>query len=262
MSARERAPGGCRPTAVFAGLSLVGLVVAGVLTTWGGASLDPAAQTALGIVGAVLALLGAAAGTALLQRWGREEVGFVPDRGVRLWLAAVLGGGSVGIVGSLLAERWGEPLARALSWPESADALDRFGEALLGSTGALRLALILLAILVGPLAEELAFRGLLWRALPPRPVLRVLVTTLAFALLHLDPVQSLGVLPLGLLLGWLRLRSRGLGPVALAHVVNNTVALGLMTTLPDQDASAVIVGVALALTGVGVGLAASARQVE
>jgi membrane protease YdiL (CAAX protease family) len=78
------------------------------------------------------------------------------------------------------------------------------------------------ALLPG-IAEELLFRGLLQRA-APRGLRAVLVSGVAFAVFHADPIHMAGVLPLGLYLAWVAERSSTLVTIV-AHVANNTFAL-------------------------------------
>jgi len=97
---------------------------------------------------------------------------------------------------------------------------------------ALRIPLVLVATCVGPLVEELLFRGVLLSALMQRWRVgwAVAISSLAFALIHLPGLQWQSfALPdltlLALALAWLRLRSGSLWPAVLAHGVNNLVAV-------------------------------------
>ena len=72
-------------------------------------------------------------------------------------------------------------------------------------------------------AEELLFRGVLQRSIRA-PLVAVLVSGIAFAAFHVDPVHVAGVLPLGLFLAWVGQRA-GTGATMFAHVVNNSLAL-------------------------------------
>lgn len=102
--------------------------------------------------------------------------------------------------------------------------------------------LALLMALVA-LSEELMFRGLLFPALRRHlaPGAAILLTTLAFALIHLPAqlmagnpagalVQVLAALPTGLLLLALRLRRGSLRPAILYHWLWNLGAFSLATT--------------------------------
>jgi membrane protease YdiL (CAAX protease family) len=96
----------------------------------------------------------------------------------------------------------------------------------------LRVTLVVMVVSVGPLVEELLFRGVLLSALLQRwPAGRsVLISALVFALVHLPGLQFHGyALPdlilLALALAWLRLSSDSIWPAVLAHAVNNLLAV-------------------------------------
>jgi sodium transport system permease protein len=77
------------------------------------------------------------------------------------------------------------------------------------------------------LAEELVFRGALARGLAThtRWWIAVLASTVVFAAYHGVIAQMLGVLPIGLALGMLAVRSGSVLPGMLAHLINNVIAL-------------------------------------
>jgi membrane protease YdiL (CAAX protease family) len=129
---------------------------------------------------------------------------------------------------------WHPSLASVESVLPSAGALSDAG----GWSGAARL---LSVTLLAPVAEEAFFRG---RLLPwlddawagarwGRPG-AMLLSSLAFAVAHGDPVLVVFGLPLGLLLAHVRLRSGSLGACMLAHACHNSLFLfvgpGLIST--------------------------------
>ena len=90
--------------------------------------------------------------------------------------------------------------------------------------------MLLLAICVQPaVIEELAFRGLLFaslgRILDGRET--IVVTALMFAVLHLAVPSMPHLFVMGLVLGWLRLRSGSLLPCILLHFCHNAASLAL-----------------------------------
>ncbi len=93
------------------------------------------------------------------------------------------------------------------------------------------LALLIGAVVIAaPLGEELFFRGTLLRALavPGRRALWPLIfTSVIFSAFHFDPVGFVGRVELGVLFGWLYLRSGSLWPGVFAHAANNGVATAL-----------------------------------
>jgi CAAX protease family protein len=102
-----------------------------------------------------------------------------------------------------------------------------------------RNALALLAATVAPLCEEAAFRGFLLTALRTRHSVRdaIAISTVLFAVMHLDPVRLPALLVLGAVFGWLAWRSGSLWPSIIAHATNNAlvgaIALSQAGTAPD-----------------------------
>jgi membrane protease YdiL (CAAX protease family) len=83
--------------------------------------------------------------------------------------------------------------------------------------------ILLLIAIAPPLIEELAFRGLMFGALA-RTLRRseiYLLSSFAFAILHLSIPSLLTHLPLGLYFCWLRERSGSLWPSTFAHFCHN-----------------------------------------
>ncbi len=95
-------------------------------------------------------------------------------------------------------------------------------------------AAVLAIVVVGPLAEEIAFRGyardLFAEALGARAAL--FVTALLFGLFH-GLVFAFPLALLGLLFGWLRERYDSLAPAFVAHALHNGLILGLVMTWPQ-----------------------------
>jgi len=102
-----------------------------------------------------------------------------------------------------------------------------------GVPKAVVLLVIVLIVTVGPLCEELCFRGLAfaatarfaarmgWAAVPVATV----VSALLFTLIHFEPVRIGVLLVIGLVLSVLRARTGRLGAPVIAHGVNNAVAV-------------------------------------
>jgi membrane protease YdiL (CAAX protease family) len=82
---------------------------------------------------------------------------------------------------------------------------------------------VLLIVVLAPLDEELAFRGLIFGALRTSLTLgeTFLISSFAFAMLHLSLPSLLTHFPLGLYLCWLRHRSNSLWPPIFAHACHN-----------------------------------------
>lgn len=78
-------------------------------------------------------------------------------------------------------------------------------------------------VVVGPVTEELLFRGLILHGFLQNYGRRkaLLVSALLFALFHLNPWQFLGALAMGLVLGWWLIESGSLLPCLLGHALFN-----------------------------------------
>ena len=119
-----------------------------------------------------------------------------------------------------------------------------------------RIALSLLAAIVAPVCEEVAFRGhmlTLWRA-RLRPAAAIVVTALLFAMLHLDPVRFVAVFLLGILFGWLAWRAGSLWPAIFAHAANNATASLLVGSIGEAASTRQQPAPRDALIALGMGL--------
>ena len=81
--------------------------------------------------------------------------------------------------------------------------------------------------LIGPLAEEVLFRGAIERRLLEKnwnPWYAIVISALIFALAHFNFEQGFTATVIGIFMGWVYYRTRSIWPTVLIHVVNNTVA--------------------------------------
>lgn len=83
------------------------------------------------------------------------------------------------------------------------------------------------AVLAAPVAEELLFRGYIYRGLERRlgPAAAALGGAALFGAFHRDPVHAAGAFTVGLWLGWLRWATGAIWPCIAAHVANNLIWL-------------------------------------
>lgn len=91
--------------------------------------------------------------------------------------------------------------------------------------------------ILAPIAEEVVFRGAILRKLmewkPQHRWLMITLSALLFALAHMNPAQFLHPFLIGLLLGWMYVRTGSILPGIVYHCVNNSVAY--LTTRLYQD---------------------------
>ena len=91
---------------------------------------------------------------------------------------------------------------------------------------------ILSIAFAAPILEECLFRGAieghllsLWKG---KPWAAILVSGLAFGLVHINPAQVLYASLIGLVLGWMRWRSGSIVPGIVAHILNNSISVVCM----------------------------------
>ncbi len=92
-------------------------------------------------------------------------------------------------------------------------------------------------VVVAPLTEELLFRGLILSGFLGNYSARkaILVSAVLFSLFHISPYQLCSTFLIGVLLGWLFVRTRSLWPCILAHsFVNGSIFIfgGLNIDIP------------------------------
>ena len=97
---------------------------------------------------------------------------------------------------------------------------------------------------VGPICEELLFRGGVQRSLHRAfsPSVAIVCSALIFSIVHLNPVQVPAAFVLGLLLGFSYWWTRSLIAPICIHVVNNSVASMMALLSPDDDSLVHFIG--------------------
>ncbi len=87
-----------------------------------------------------------------------------------------------------------------------------------------------LVVLLGPIVEELFFRGLAYTALKRRLGIgwAMVLSAFVFSLLHLDPVGFVPIMVLGVLLAYLYERTGSLVTPMVVHVVHNSLMVGIV----------------------------------
>lgn len=102
-----------------------------------------------------------------------------------------------------------------------------------------QVAVALAVTLLAPFGEEFLFRGYLLRVLRARhgTGAALLLTSLLFAVMHLNPASFAALLALGLLFGLLRILSGSLLPSIVAHAVQNgtTALVVLFEQAPESE---------------------------
>lgn len=84
--------------------------------------------------------------------------------------------------------------------------------------------------ILGPVLEEIVFRRVIVDELWTRwgkPWLAILFSAFLFGLVHFNPAQSMFAFMIGILFGWVYVRTGSMMPGLVAHMINNT--LGFMS---------------------------------
>lgn len=90
---------------------------------------------------------------------------------------------------------------------------------------------------LGPVLEELLFRGAITKALLRRytPVKGIVLSALVFGIFHINPAQVVGATLSGLLFAWFYYKSRSVVPGILIHILNNSLSVGMSLEFPEAD---------------------------
>lgn len=98
--------------------------------------------------------------------------------------------------------------------------------------------------ILGPVLEELLFRGGVTRVLLARysPGKAIFLSALIFGIFHINPAQVVSAFLAGLLFAWIYYRTRSLVPCILMHILNNSLAVALNLRYPEADSIKEIVG--------------------
>jgi membrane protease YdiL (CAAX protease family) len=178
----------------------------------------------VGIISATV-MTGAFAATGIsfstvLFRVPFSVLGFVKTKGFKPYLFAV----GIWLIGITVLLFW----VQALIWL-GVDALlppDTAKQALDEARGSIVITIVLVGVL-GPIAEEIFFRGYVLPGLIKRFGLArsLLLSSLLFGLFHIDPGAIVPTFALGLTLGWVYLKTGSIWPAIFAHGLHNTMAV-------------------------------------
>ncbi len=107
--------------------------------------------------------------------------------------------------------------------PEGLDAINKI---LSEPVGPMFVSIVVTVCIIAPIVEEIIFRGILWRVSEKliSSNFAWAITSILFALAHLDLIHIIAVFPLGVLFGYLRKRTNSIVAPMLAHALHNTVS--------------------------------------
>jgi membrane protease YdiL (CAAX protease family) len=96
---------------------------------------------------------------------------------------------------------------------------------------------ILSVSVLGPILEELLFRGAITKILLKKykPAKAIILSGLIFGIFHLNPVQVVVAALVGFVFAWMYYKTKSLLPGIVMHIVNNSTSVYLATKYPDVD---------------------------
>lgn len=103
---------------------------------------------------------------------------------------------------------------------------------------------IIAIAIIGPVLEELLFRGAITKALLQQynPTKAILISALLFGVLHINPAQIIPAFLSGILLAWTYYKTASLLPCILMHIVHNSLSVYLSIKFPEADNMNELVG--------------------
>jgi membrane protease YdiL (CAAX protease family) len=209
---------------VVAGFAALLVAAAAVASTI--SSLDLGTTTTTLAVGAVLSaayLLAIGAVTMLAHARGAKLAGAVGLRRVGA-VPLLLGALSAAVLGRLLAGVWGVVI-QLLGVKVPVSDLDPTRLFAPGVPGVIML--VVVAVILAPVTEEMIFRGVLLPAFAHRWGVTAAVagSSLVFSVIHLTPVALPALFLFALLLGTLFVRTRSLWVCIVSHALFNAIGL-------------------------------------
>jgi len=98
------------------------------------------------------------------------------------------------------------------------------------------LPILIYSCILGPIGEELVCRGYILKGLRNKysTTLALLLSSLVFAIIHLNIVQIMNALFMGIVFGLLYIRTGSIFSCILAHILNNSIAMFVMNYYPHN----------------------------
>lgn len=116
---------------------------------------------------------------------------------------------------------------------------------------------ILAVSVLGPILEEMLFRGAVTRELLKhyKPMNAILISGLIFGLFHINPAQVFPAMLIGFVLAWLYWRTKSIVPGIIIHIINNSLSCYLSVAYPNKESISDILGNAAVSFGVLIAVA-------
>lgn len=100
---------------------------------------------------------------------------------------------------------------------------------------------IMTTIVAAPILEEVLFRGILQQSLTEKlgGWRGVLAASAVFGIVHVIPQQMINAFFIGIILGYIYIKTRSLVPVILIHAINNVIAFIQMIIFGDDEVATI-----------------------
>lgn len=95
---------------------------------------------------------------------------------------------------------------------------------------------VLTSVVMAPVLEEILFRGIIQDSLSREygALRSVLLTSAIFGIIHIIPQQVVNAFFIGIILGYIYVKTKSLVPVILIHAINNAIAFITMLLFDDK----------------------------
>lgn len=104
--------------------------------------------------------------------------------------------------------------------------------------------------IIGPVLEEIIFRGLILKSMKRYGNFTAVITTsILFAMFHLNLVQFVQPILIGMILGFVTLKSESIIPAIIIHIFNNTAVFFMSEVLSQQNTLTLIISSIYTLGG-------------
>ena len=97
-------------------------------------------------------------------------------------------------------------------------------------------------VFLGPITEEIVFRGAILKALSistQNKWIAIGVSASLFAIIHFNPAQLLHTFLIGILLGWVCIKTKSIVPCILIHIINNGTVYLFIKYMPEASLTSV-----------------------
>lgn len=89
---------------------------------------------------------------------------------------------------------------------------------------------------IGPILEEIIFRGIILKSMKKFGAFTAVITTsILFAMFHLNLVQFAQPILIGMILGFVTIKSGSIIPAIIIHMFNNTIVFSMSQILNEQN---------------------------